>query len=329
MKFEKVLIVSKMTELEFYETMYGANVDSALKKYNYDVSALEKNHKYHYESLDKIIRLFELNGIKAGVIKKQSIGRMDFDEKWDLIVPVGGDGTFMDVGRYILDDTFLFGIKSSPISAGCHYNTDFSNAEEHIAKLLKGDFKIEKRARIEGVIENGDYIKDFALNEIAIGDRYFAGYSRLNIEFNGETFVTGSNGLVVSTYRGRTGWYDYINIMERDSEIVQKAKLALTTVGLGDCTVNNSLADFKMGEENLIRYKVAIGHSDHDKNYGYDFGILRQGEELIVHSRIISDGAATFDGSKPGRPRSRTYNLYFGSKIRLRMSDKPLYVVQF
>ncbi len=327
-KFEKVLIISKKTELEFYEDKFGANVDAFMQRNNIDVASLEENHTYHYDSLNNIKSLFKQNGIKPGIIRKQSIGRRDFDEQWDLVVSVGGDGTFMDVARYIMDDTLLFGIKSSPRSIGGHYNTNFSNAEEHIKRLLTGDYFVEKRARVEGIIENGHVIKDLAVNEIAIGDKYMTGYSKLEVYLNDEKFPNGSSGLIASTYCGKTGWYDKVPLLERDPAVIKKAQDCLAEIGMGDRIINHPAAEFNPREENVVRYKTMMG-GDNGQNYGYDYGIIRPGDEIKVVSKILMDGWAAFDGDKPTKPRPRCYDLFFGSVVSIRASDKPLHVVAF
>lgn len=324
---KKVLIVSKMTELEFNEQKYGSAVDHYYKINKVDVKSLEKNHKYHYESLENIIKCFENHDIKAGIIKKQSLNQRDFKEKWDLVLPVGGDGTFMDVGRYILDDTLVMGIKSSPNSIGGHYNTNFSNAEEHIEKVLNGEFRVEKRTRVEGIIPNASNIRDLALNEIFVGDIYNPGNPLLEIYFKGKKYTSRSSGIIVSTYRGKTGWYDHIHILERDPEIIKKAQTALSKVGLGDRKINVPDAEFKTGEENYVRYKVREA-KDIPENYGYEYGILKPGQELKIVSRAIADGSVSFDGSKRSRPRHRVYDLHYGSVVKIGVSDKPLHVVE-
>lgn len=327
--FKKILIISKMTELELNEFKYGAAVDDYYKRNNINIESLEENHDYHYQSLDRIVECFEQHGIKPGMIQKQSMGRRDFKERWDLIIPVGGDGTFMDVARYVLDSTLILGIKSSPNSIGGHYHTNFSNAEEHIKRLLAGEFSVENRARVEGVIETGSTITDLALNEIFVGDKYSTGYANLEVYYNGQIYKTGSSGILIASYMGRTGWYDQVNIIERNPEKTEAVRKAVRDAGLDDdIRIICSDADFKEGEENVIRYKIRES-KDAGKSYGYEYGILKPGDNLKIVSRILVDGCVAFDGNKPNKPRHRVYDTYFGSVIHARISDKPLHVVNF
>jgi hypothetical protein len=319
-----------MTELEFYETKYGAAVEHFYKETNTDVKSLEENHKYHYDSLNNVKSIFEKQGIVPATILKQSISTSDFKQGWDVIVPVGGDGTFIDTARYVLDDTLFFGIKSSPNSVGGHFNTNFSNAEENITKLLKGDFSIEKRTRIKGVINNGTKIIDYALNDIVIGDEYLSGYAKLDIYLNGEKIKSGSSGVLVSVYSGKTGWYDNIAKFESDPEKLRLARKVLSEVGFpSDINIECYNSRFKESDGDTLRYKTMMRKHDELPNWGNDYGIIAPGNDLVVVSRILADGRVFFDGSKPTKIRHRAYPINYGNEIRISASDKYLNVVKF
>jgi hypothetical protein len=296
---KNILLVSKMTEIETNEHLYGAAVDHYYRLNNIDVKTLEENHDYHYKSLDIVVDSFKKQGIEPSVIFKNSIGQRDFLIPWDLICVVGGDGTFMDVGRYVKDATPFFGIKSSPKSIGGHYDVNFSNAKDAIDKIFQGKYIIEPQTRIEGKILNGSEITDLALNDIFVGDKYSTGYSKLDI--NG-SIIAGS-GIVFSSYRGQSGWYNNIPLLNKDNE--EKAK-------------------FNIGEKNFIRYKVLIGAN----NNKFEYGIIKPNEELVLTSKIFMDGVVAFDGNKPTRSRHRFYDMSYGAKVTIKVSDKPLYVVR-
>ena len=298
MGFKKVLIVSKKTELEFNEEKYGNAVDAYYRRNNIDWLELEKEHKYHYECLDMIVDCFKQSGIKPGLIKKQGLARYDFENDWDLIVPVGGDGTFMDVARYIHDDTMVFGIKSSPFSVGGHYNANFGNAEESIRNILLGNFLVDDRTRLEGMVDND--IKDLALNEIYVGDLYGMGYSRLVV--NREE--VGCSGLVISTYRGSTGWFNNIAVLDEEGNL---------------CNGCNFIEE----EDKIARYKIR----EYARGDAPRFGILEKDDVLVIESRSLIDGKVSFDGSKPNQLRHRVYDLPYSRKVEIRISDEPLKVI--
>jgi len=327
-RIDKVLIISKMTELEFDENRYGAAVDEYHRLMKTDVDRLEENHEYHYSCLEKIVGAFRHYGVSPGIIKKQNLGRSDFKEHWDLIVPTGGDGTFMDAARYVRDETLFFGIKSSPRSVGGHYDANFSNAEDQIGKVMEGKFSVELRARIEGRVHNEIPVTDLALNDLYIGDRYIVGYSRLVLRLRDETFEVGGNGIVFSTYHGRTGWYDNIPIPERDPQLAAAvAGFLAQRGGRQEVRLANSRCDFTAEETGDIKYKLLMRDAK-KKTTRPDWGIIRPGETCTVVSRVPSNGCVSFDGNKTARPRHRMYDLPHGSTVTVRVSDKPLHIVK-
>lgn len=292
-----MLVLSKMTGLElkgiapYYEDT--------------DVERLKTEHNNHYDTLDFVIDFFEKNNIKPRVIEKMAVDPRDFQEKWDCIVSVGGDGTVMDTARYIFDETLFMGIKSSPGSYGAHCNTSYDQVEEHLNRLLKKDFGIEKRTRINCSI-NGDKIQDLSLNEIVIKHLY-GGYAVLEVYDGDGGYRTEGSGIIVSTYKGRTGQYDNEPFIDKKTEqVIQESK-------------------FKEGEENMLRYKQLSARSSEGPGYG----LIKPGVEVKIKSKILVNGVVTFDGSDPTKPRPRVYELGYGQNLKIRVSDNPLHVVKF
>lgn len=321
---KNILIVSKKTEIETNNDNWGWGVDSYYARNNIDIKPLKENHKYHHDSLNEVISCFKNHGVNPGVRLKQMINLDDFEASWDLICVVGGDGTFLDVGQYVRDKTPVLGVKSSPQSLGAHYDVNFSNVKTAIDKLFKGEYKVEPQTRIEGTITNGHSITDIALNDIFIGDKYSAGYSML--EIGEKENLVGSSGIIFSSYKGKTGWFDQIPIFERDQDLINQSNELFKKYGIDEKTrITSADAEFKTGEENCVRYKVIQGKDFSKKEYG----IIRPGEELKVVSRIFMDGGVAFDGNKPTKLRPRVYDLGLGSSVTIKVSDKPLYVVKF
>jgi NAD kinase len=332
--FKRVLVVSKMTNMEFYEQRWGHFTREICEEYNIDYDKERQEHLFHHTTLDQLLKMLEKQGIRPGQVNgKGSLSSFDFENPWDLVIPVGGDGTFLDTSRYILDDTLVFGVKSSPGSIGGHYNTDYSSMERHLDALLDGSFAVEERVRVVGTMQNRHRIQDIALNEIFIGDKYNPGYSKIvigNISKIGQEHEQyyGCSGLVVSTFRGKTGWFDSIKIMEKDSTVIQQYQDAHRLAGLTPRDTLIPEAEFQPDDQRLIRYKIRE-YSNRGEQKGTEFGILLPGEKILVTSNMLVDGCASFDGSKQDRPRSRMYDLHLGATITIQVSEHPLYVVTF
>lgn len=330
---KNILIVSKMTGVEVRENRYGEATGVMSRKLGIDIEKEQKSHDYHHKCLENVINLFKKHGTSPGVIRKQNISKSDFDDNnWDLIVGVGGDGTFIDIARYIRNSTPVFGIKSTPSSYGGHFYTHFGNAEEHIERLFQKDYEVIERTRIEGKMFEGkafdDEFTDVSLNEIYVGDKFATGFSKLTLDDKTGQFESGSSGLVVSTYSGRTGWYDHINVWEDNPREMELVRKAFEDAGLPYREVQCLNAKFKDNETDIGRYKFReAGHQSVESTKNY--GILKPGEVITIHSKIFEDGAVIFDGSKPTKFRPRVYELHSGSKVEIKISDKPLHVVKF
>ncbi len=72
-EFKNILVVSKMTEIEFDEMRYGGAVKQFYESKKKDFKKALEEHRLHYEGLEKILKGFSNNGMTPGLIKKQRI----------------------------------------------------------------------------------------------------------------------------------------------------------------------------------------------------------------------------------------------------------------
>lgn len=85
----------------------------------------------------------------------------------DLIITMGGDGTFLK-GVHLAKDshTLVYGIKYGKVGFLTH---TAENIEEQIKKVISGNLKVSKRMMLEITVKkNNKTVKDFCLNEVAI-----------------------------------------------------------------------------------------------------------------------------------------------------------------
>jgi NAD+ kinase len=127
-------------------------------------------------------------------------------EKADLIITMGGDGTFLKGVHLIKDSrTLIYGIK--------YGNVGFlaNGAEEidsKLKKVVKGDFKAYRRMLLDIAINKkngGGTVKDFCLNEVVF---FRKGIRIINVSVCSKKEPVFSNiradGLIVSTPIGST-----------------------------------------------------------------------------------------------------------------------------
>ena len=139
-------------------------------------------------------------------------------KNYDLVLALGGDGTFLRASSFINDQTPILGLNTDFQRSRCAFctidkkwylpNDKGTNGIQNIEilwdLLMKGDFSIKKRSRIEIEIrafgKKHELNNNLALNEIVISDSEQGRTSQfgLKIDDNPLMRVKGS-GLLLST----------------------------------------------------------------------------------------------------------------------------------
>lgn len=131
----------------------------------------------------------------------------DDDFKVDMVISIGGDGTFLKaasrVGRKNIP---ILGINTGRLG----FLADISPEEMSATfdEIHKGQYKVEERSILE-LISTLDEIKgySFALNEIAILKRDSSSMISIHTSINGAYLTTyQADGLVISTPTGSTAY---------------------------------------------------------------------------------------------------------------------------
>lgn len=134
----------------------------------------------------------------GGIIK-------DLDFQTDLVVSIGGDGTFLRSAAKIGDKEIpILGINTGRL--GFLADTSYNDFEEALQEIFENRYKIEDRTLLEVDmdVEDGSSI---ALNEIAILKQDTSSMITVTVSIDGE-FLTAyeADGLLVSTPTGSTAY---------------------------------------------------------------------------------------------------------------------------
>lgn len=316
-----VLIYSALTQLEYDQQKIGFGrvhqiVDRNLKR---------EIHDAHKRGLEQIVKSYTKRGITPIVRERENLGVEDLEKNWDLIQPFGGDRTFLKIASLITNGTLLMGIKSKKTSYGAHYNTDLTVADKHIEMLLNNKgVSAEKRARISAGWSG--FHGELAANDVFIGKRYTMSYTRSQVTENDNDSTLGSNGVLISTYRGGPGWYNNVLTKSQNAEETFKARKALAKIGLPSefIEITEHRAAFRPNDENILRYKSI----NTKESSGKDYGIIRENQKLTVKVNVPGC-VVSFDGIEPGVEWPRCFEIPKGDSVAVQLSDKPLYVVKF
>lgn len=136
----------------------------------------------------------------------------EFSSQVDLIISVGGDGTFLRAARYSFEREIpVMGINVGNL--GFLAEIDTTSMYDYIEKALHGNFMIEKRMLIEGkIIKKGEGKSNegfpfLALNEFSIVKSALDKIIRIKIVVNKNDVASYSaDGIIISTPTGSTAY---------------------------------------------------------------------------------------------------------------------------
>ena len=162
-------------------------------------------YAFDCETVDHVKLFLKKHKIDCKATKRDFLEKHLFENK-DLIIVIGGDGTFLRTSHYIRDNTPILGLNCDiRINEGFFMRANRQNFEEKFQRLLKDNFRILKLTRLEGVLDNKN-IPELPLNEFFIGNQkpYHVSNYRIHVEDKEET--QKSSGVIVATASGAHAW---------------------------------------------------------------------------------------------------------------------------
>jgi Predicted sugar kinase len=154
------------------------------------------------------IRLIGEPRREAEICPMEEVGTEEFQEKADLIVVLGGDGTMLSTAR-------LLGKREIPV-LGINYGslgylTEFRIEEMFPAleRILAGDYEIDRRVMLEAELRRAGRILETGrvLNDVVINKSVLARIIEIEVSLN-DFFVNNfrADGLIISTPTGSTAY---------------------------------------------------------------------------------------------------------------------------
>ncbi len=199
----KVLIVFKKSTFQIQAVEHKEpRFLKLLEEGHANVSKVKTAHDEHYETLELL-----QSELKRREIKFDSVARADLGESadtYDLVISVGGDGTFLDASHAIKTAPLL-GINSALSSSFGHFClANRLNIPQVLDDIVNDVIKPWPLLRLELVL-NGTTLSEPVLNEVLVCHSAPAGTSRYFIEIDGVREEHRSSGLWVGTPSGSTG----------------------------------------------------------------------------------------------------------------------------
>ena len=160
----RVLVVAKRSSYRrWVEEAHDARVESLIASGDPTVKRMLSAHRDHEETVDEVRAAMRALAIDA--VFDESPRTPALDERYDLVVTVGGDGTVLATSHHVGADTALLGVNSSPDhSVGFFCAARKGSVEQTLSAALGGKLRRVSLARMR-VDLNGVCIQRRVLNE--------------------------------------------------------------------------------------------------------------------------------------------------------------------
>lgn len=135
------------------------------------------------------------------------INKSDIRPNTDLVLSIGGDGTFITAAQLVSD----VGLPILGVNLGRMGFLSENSPEDVVQALMSGDFSIEYRTMLNATVKGKNARKDigllpYALNEVSI-HRKGTAVLGIHVSINGEELPTyWADGLLVATSSGSTAY---------------------------------------------------------------------------------------------------------------------------
>lgn len=174
------------------------NIKNALVVYTTPRAKEEKS------TLDTVRNMLKKHKIRFGMANRDRLKKLQLKNK-DLIVAVGGDGTFLRAAHFIGSQK-LMGVNSDiKNKEGFFMKSNKKDFEAKLKKVIEGTSKIKKLPRLEASI-NGRESGTLALNEFFIGSKKSYQAAKYTIQVGSKKEMQKSSGILITTPSGSRAW---------------------------------------------------------------------------------------------------------------------------
>lgn len=283
----RILCVYKKTSFQRWRADDDPRIGALLQSGDASVASLRAAHEAHLDTMERARAVLKDLGAKP-VFRHKHEERED--ERWDLVVTLGGDGTLLWASHQVDADTPMVAINSDPAtSVGYFCAGDRHDVEQTLAAALGGTLRPTKLTRMEVAIDE-EVVHRRVLNDILFCHEVPAATTRYLIQFGGLEESHTCSGIWVGPAAGSTA--------------------AQRSAG-GKV--------LKIGSRKL-QWVVREPYRPGDVPIQLAKGLVPADEELVLKSKI-REGRIYLDGA------NKVVRLDVGSVIRLRRSDEPLHLL--
>jgi NAD+ kinase len=284
MRLSRVLVVTKRTAYETYaEDRRSPRFSSLALAGDKKVRALYRSHDEHCRTLEAVEKAFDRRRVSVEQIPRGA--RFD-DAAYDLVVAVGGDGTFIAVAHHVRE-TPLLGVNSAPKdSIGFFCGAARQTLDRVLDRILRDTLPAATLQRLQAEID-GAAVAVPVLNEVLYAHENPAALARYMLRVPGAREEQKSSGIWVAAPAGSGGAVGSAG----------GRRLAL--------------------EAHRFQFVVREPYERRGRKIRHRKGVLGAGDALEIESHI-GRGKIFIDGSHVA------HDVTFGTRVKITLSRFPL-----
>lgn len=169
------------------------------------VESVFESHQQHISTLKHVQDILEARGI-AVVVERNFTNLQEVLKDIDLIVTIGGDGTFLRISHEVLRQVPILGVNSAPVTSFGHFClTNARGFGATLDQLLRGTIPATRLLRLRLTLD-GVPLPQLVLNEVLIAHQHPAGTSRYLVSLGQKRAMHKGSGLLVAAPSGTTGF---------------------------------------------------------------------------------------------------------------------------
>lgn len=242
---------------------------------------------------EQVLSFFKMNGVQVSLLKVEgkdcpTVPREA--EKPDIVIVLGGDGTFLRAARqFVAQHVPLVGVNTGTLGFLTH--VDVHKLHEYLNLLLQGQYALEERTMLSiRSQENGHVVEDLALNDVVIKNANPSQLCTLRL-FVGDTLVAvyDADGLILSTPSGSTAY-----TMAAGGPVISPEVDAISITPICPHSFSAKAVVVPLNKE----FRVESDTKNYDVIYavdGLECGTLKPGQFLTVQRAPITCSMINFE----------------------------------
>jgi len=200
----RALVIVKQTMKEMVEASEDQRLKQLLDSESPDRERIIASDRDHRLTLEHVVNVLTDRGIICRCIERAPGESFKVEE--DMVITIGGDGTFLDASHSILSKIPVLGVNSAPSSSHGHYClTDRAGFEKALDGILAGSIKFYALNRLRLILD-GKTLPVPVLNEVFVSHKCPAGTTRYKLTIGDLTREKKCSGLIIAPAAGTSGF---------------------------------------------------------------------------------------------------------------------------